>query len=448
MRFGVAENKQTQRQSVFAFGDAVLLVCADMRTRALSPFWLLFILSGLNLFNYVDRYVIYQVLGSIQKDFGLNDGQGGMLNSAFMVGYFLTSPFFGYLGDRMARKWLIAFGIFVWSLGTVLSGFATGFISLLGFRMLVGLGEASYATISPSLLSDSYGPAKRNNALTIFYAAIPLGAALGYFLGSEVESVWGWRYAFIFAGVPGLLLAALLLPFKEVQRGQAEGRQEEARQKPKAADVLKLLRLPDFNLVVWGYVAYTFAMGGFAVWGPSYLIRIVGMTKVEAGRYYGLLVLAAGFISTFGGGFAATQWRKRNPAAYGLTLGISTLLAVPFSTWAFLGGNPAAIKTGLGAAIFLLFLGTGPVNTLILETVPINLRASAMAMSIFMIHLFGDFWSPELIGHASDFLGSLGRAVLILPFMLFLAGSLWLILAFKTLRAARRGPRPSPAAET
>ena len=145
-----------------------------MSKRTLSPFWLLFILTGLNLFNYLDRYVAYQVIEPIIRDFGLTDGEAGGINTAFMIGYFLTAPFFGYLGDRMPRKWLIAAGIFVWSIGTVMSGFATGFISLLGYRVLVGLGEASYATISPSLISDTFGPVKRNNALTIFYVAIPV----------------------------------------------------------------------------------------------------------------------------------------------------------------------------------------------------------------------------------------------------------------------------------
>ena len=248
--------------------------------RSLSPFWLLFILSGLNLFNYLDRYVAYQVVEPIRLSFGLNDPQAGRLNTAFMLGYFLTAPVFGYLGDRMTRKWLIAAGIFVWSLGTVLSGMATGFGSLLGFRVLVGLGEASYATISPSLISDAYGPAKRNNALTIFYVAIPVGAALGYLVGSQISAAWGWRQAFIVAGLPGLLLAVCLLPFREPERGQADRRPSEATPKPKAKDVLKLLLLPDYSLVVWGYVASTFAMGGFGFWGPAYLMRIAKMTQV------------------------------------------------------------------------------------------------------------------------------------------------------------------------
>jgi MFS family permease len=354
-----------------------------------------------------------------------------------MLGYFVTSPFFGYLGDRASRKWLIALGIFVWSLGTVLTGFAGGFSSLLGFRMLVGFGEASYATISPSLISDAYGPARRNNALTIFYVAIPIGAALGFLIGSQVAAAWGWRYAFIGAGAPGLVLALSLLPFAEPERGRADAPGQDPLHKPDWKAVFQLLRGVDFSLVVWGYVAYTFAMGGFQFWGQSYLETVFGMTSKQAGGYLAGLIAVAGIVSTFAGGFAATAWRKRNPAAYALTLGLSTLAAAPFAAWAFLGGTRFALLSGLSAAILLLFLGTGPVNTLIVETVPVNLRASAMALSIFMIHLFGDFWSPEILGHLSDWFG-LGRAVLVLPLALLVGGGLWLGLGVKTLRRARR----------
>ncbi len=407
-----------------------------MKNRTLTPFWLLFILAGLNLFNYLDRYVVNAVVEPMKLDFGLTDGQAGRINTAFMLGYFVTAPFFGYLGDRLSRKWLIATGIFVWSLGTVLTGFAGGFGSLLGFRMLVGFGEASYATISPSLISDAYGPARRNNALTIFYVAIPIGAALGFLVGSQVAAAWGWRYAFIGAGAPGLLLALSLLPFAEPERGWADGWDQAQHHGPDWKSVFQLLRGADFSLVVWGYVAYTFAMGGFQFWGQPYLERVFGMSSTQAGAYLAGLIAVAGLVSTFAGGFAATAWRKRNPAAYALTLGLSTLAAAPFAAWAFLGGTRVALLTGLTAAILLLFLGTGPVNTLIVETVPVNLRASAMALSIFMIHLFGDFWSPEILGHLSDWFG-LGRAVLVLPLALLVGGGLWLGLGVKTLRRER-----------
>src|ERR1035438_3608037 len=188
---------------------------AKATRQQLSPAWILFILTGLNLFNYLDRYVLSAVLTPLQKDLGLNDGQAGRLVTAFMIGYFVTSPVFGWLGDRGSRKWLIAAGILVWSVGTVLTGFAATFAMMIAFRVLVGVGEARYATISPSLLSDSYAPAKRNNALTIFYVAIPVGAALGTIIGGLIAAKWGWRHAFIWAGAPGLFLALVMLPFAD-----------------------------------------------------------------------------------------------------------------------------------------------------------------------------------------------------------------------------------------
>src|SRR6202041_3411216 len=167
---------------------------------------------------------------------------------------------FGWLGDRWSRKWLIAAGIFVWSLGTIVTGVAATFALMVGFRGLLGCGEASYATISPSLISDTYPPAKRNNALTIFYVAIPVGAALGNIIGGLIAAKWGWRHAFIWAGVPGLFLALVMLPFAELKRGQAEGKTVEAAKRPSVRDIAHLFRIPEYVLVVSGYTAYTFAL--------------------------------------------------------------------------------------------------------------------------------------------------------------------------------------------
>ena len=404
--------------------------------RQLKPGTILFILTGLNLFNYLDRFVLSAVLTPLQAELHINDGQAGRLVTAFMIGYFVTSPFFGWLGDRFSRKWLIGAGIFVWSLGTVLTGFAPTFVSMVCFRVLVGLGEASYATISPSLISDSFGPGKRNNALTIFYVAIPVGAALGTIIGGFIAAHWGWRHAFIWAGAPGLLLALVMLPFAEPQRGQAEGRASEAAQKPTARDIAKLFTIPDYMLVVLGYTAYTFALGAFGHWGPTFLHRVHEVPVDKAGGFFGGVLVVAGLVGTMIGGFAATAWHKRNPAGYAWTLGLSVLVAVPLAFAAFVVDSKLVSMICLAGAMFFLFLSTGPVNTLIIETVPINLRASAMAVSIFMIHLFGDMWSPEIVGRIADATGSLQKAVLILPCALIVGAVLWLVLAMKTRRNA------------
>jgi MFS transporter, Spinster family, sphingosine-1-phosphate transporter len=410
--------------------------------RRLSPVTLLCILTGLNLFNYMDRYVLNAVRSPMATDFALSYGASGRLFTAFMLGYFLTSPFFGYLGDRVSRKILIAAGIFVWSLGTVLTGFAESVTALLWFRVLVGVGEASYASISPSLIADTWGPAKRNNALTIFYVAIPVGSAIGYILGGEVAARWGWRDAFFWAGAPGLLLALVLLPFREPRRGESDPASGEVPQKPRPGDVFKLFNNRDFNLIVWGYVAYTFALGAFAFWGPTFLEKVHGLPLDRANNFFGGVVIIGGLVGTLLGGFAATWWRKRNPAGYAWMLSGSLFVAVPLSLLALLSTHTFSAMGLLAAAIFLLFLCTGPINTLILEAVPVNLRSSAMALSIFMIHLFGDMWSPEIVGRLADMMGEdLRKAILILPLFLLIAALFWLVLALRTRRNAPHGYR-------
>ena len=405
--------------------------------KQLSPAWILFILGGLNLFNYLDRYVLSAVLTPLQKDLGINDYQAGQLATAFMIGYFATSPIFGWLGDRWSRKWLIAIGIFIWSLGTILTGFAATFAMMLAFRILVGLGEASYATISPSLISDSYAPSKRNNALTIFYVAIPVGAALGTIIGGIIAAKWGWRHAFVWAGVPGLFLALVMLPFAELKRGQADQQTTAAAKPPSIRDILKLTCLPDYVLVVVGYTAYTFALGAFGYWGPTFLHRAHGVAVDRAGEFFGAVLVVAGLVGTLLGGFAATAWQKHNRAGYAWMLGLSVLVAVPLAFGAFFANSTFWSMARMAAAMFFLFLSTGPVNTLILETAPVNLRASAMAVSIFAIHLFGDMWSPQIVGRLADsFGGNLQKAVLILPVALIVASVFWLVLAVKTKRSA------------
>ena len=151
-----------------------------------KPLWpvaTLVALTGLNLLDYLDRQLLAAVLPALQADLHIGDQKAGTIATAFMLGYFLTAPIFGWLGDRVSRRWLIAGGVFVWSLGTLLSGHANAFIPLLCFRVLVGFGEASFGTIRPGWIADLFPPQRRNNAITIFYFAIPVGSALGYLMG-------------------------------------------------------------------------------------------------------------------------------------------------------------------------------------------------------------------------------------------------------------------------
>ena len=404
--------------------------------RALTPRQTLCILTGLNLFNYFDRYVLSAVLPSLQADLHLDDAKAGQLATIFMLGYFVTSPLFGWLGDRAPRKWLIAGGILIWSAATIMTGFAGTLAILLFWRAMVGVGEASYATVSPAWLSDVYPPEKRNNALTIFYTAIPIGAALGSVIGGRIAAESGWRHAFIWAGAPGLLLALMLLPFKEPARSTAP---DGSHQLPGWKDVVALFKRRDYNLSVWGYTAYTFSLGAMAHWGPSFLHRAYGMELKQASDFFGYVLVGAGLAGTMLGGLAATAWQKRHRSGYAGTLALSMLLGAPAAWIAFSSPDKTTGMTALAISMFCCFLGTGPINTLILESAPAALRASAMAGSIFMIHLFGDLWSPSIVGALSVSWDNLPKALLLLPAVLGLAGVLWGTLAWRQHRA------PTPA---
>lgn len=396
--------------------------------RRIWPLTSLAALTGLNLLDYFDRQLLASVLTPLKEEMGFTDDQLGTLQSAFMLGYFLTAPVFGYLGDRCPRRWLVAAGVAVWSLGTLLSGHAGTLGGLIVFRALVGLGEASFGTISPGWIADLFPPQKRNMAISIFYLAIPVGSALGYVVGSTIAAHYGWRAAFIWAGYPGLAIAFLLFLLREPPRGATE-RIKQAKVPVGWRSYITLLRLRDYRLVVAGYAAQTFALGGFALWAPTFLYRVHHMEYAAAGQFFGASLVVTGLLATLIGGLAGSAWRKRSPAGYAWVLAISAVAAVPTAFAAFLLQDVVLARVALVASMFFLFLPIGPVNTLILETVPVAQRATAMAGSIFAIHFFGDLWSPKIVGLLSDHFGSLQQAVLLLPVALIGAAFFWLWLA-------------------
>ncbi len=393
-------------------------------------------LTGLNLLDYLDRQLLAAVLTPLKNEMGLSDEQLGTLQSAFMLGYFITAPLFGYLGDRWPRRWLIAAGVLVWSLGTLFSGHANTLGLLIFFRVLVGLGEASFGTISPGLIADLFSPLKRNLAISIFYVAIPVGSALGFIAGSTIAAHYGWRSAFLWAGYPGVAVALFLLFLPEPERGAAET----VPITPVRGGwrvYTALLHLPNYNLVVAGYAAQTFAMGGFVLWAPTFLHRVHQMDFARAGQFFGAALVITGLLATLVGGWLSTRWQRRHAAGYAWVLALSAVAVVPLGFGAFLLPNAALALAAMVGAMFLLFIPTGPINTLLLETVPVPMRASGMAASIFAIHCFGDLWSPKIVGMISDRTGSLQQAVLILPFALIVAAAFWLWLAWRQSRTVR-----------
>ena len=378
------------------------------------------VLTFINLFNYVDRWVMSAVIEPMKKDLGLSDGQIGLVATGFIVVYAATSPVFGSLGDRRARPPLIAIGVAIWSLATGLAGFARGFWSLFLTRSTVGIGEAAYGTIAPALLADQFPLERRGRIMSIFFAAIPIGSAAGYVLGGLADRYFGWRSAFWIAGFPGILLAILVMMVKDPPRGQ-----NDEPQTPRVkGGYLHLLRNRPYLLAVLGYAAYTFALGGLGLWMPAFLERARGMPRAEATVTFGGIVIVTGFAGTFLGGWLGDKLLKRTKQSYLWVSGIATLLAAPLT---FLGLTLREKPLYLAAIIVaevLIFMCTGPINSAIVNAVSPLERATAVGLSVFTMHVLGDIPSPALIGILSD-ASSLERAILIVPAAVLISGAIW-----------------------
>lgn len=411
---GVADQTQTSWVRSASFGLAVL--------------------SFINLFSYLDRYVVSALAESLKhSELALSDANLGSLMSGFLVVYTLTAPIFGALGDRRSRTRLIALGVACWSVATALSGFAGSYLTLFAARASVGVGEAAYVTIAPSLLSDYFPARQRGRVMAIFFCAIPVGSALGYVVGGLVDKHYGWRAAFFVAGVPGLLLAALCLLLRDPPRGaQDAGAAPVALTAPKSSTIVKdtwaaygrLMHNKPYVLTVLAYAAYTFALGGLAFWMPAFLERVRGISRSEATVSFGTIVVITGFVGTFVGGWLGDYCAKYSRQAYLWLSAIATFVAAPCVWMALTTASHTLYLTWMVAAQLCLFLSTGPINAAIINLVSATERATAIALSVFTIHVLGDVPSPFLIGALSD-ASSLAQAVKIVPIAVLIGGCVW-----------------------
>jgi MFS family permease len=370
-----------------------------------SPSVILISLTALNALNYLDRYVGAAILPLILSDLKISDAQGGLLQSLFIVAYSFACGPFGWLGDIGKRLRLIAGGVFVWSVATVASGLAPTYGWLLLARAVIGIGEASYAVITPSLLSDCYPAERRARVLGIFYAAIPVGTALGYILGGWIGESHGWRGAFLVAGAPGAALAFLLLFLTEPERGAQDRTPGPATSLRLIPSLRALASRRSYLVNTASQIIYTFSMGGLATWMPTYFVRERGIPLATASATFGLLLVVAGFAGTLLGGRISTMVARRHPGADFVVSGWSLVASIVFTLFALLAPQPAVFWPAMFVTLLLIFVNIGPLNAAMANVLPAELRARGFAVTTVLMHLLGDAASPWLIGEASDQIG-------------------------------------------
>lgn len=393
----------------------------------------LFILTLINLVNYLDRYIVAAALPDIQKEFGINDTQSGLLGTVFIVVFMLASPLGGFLGDRMPRKLLVAGGVLLWSLATGASGLATSFIALLVARAVIGIGEAGYGAVAPSIISDLYPRNLRTRVLAFFYIAIPVGSAMGYVLGDWIKP---WNNAFFVGAVPGLLLGTMAFFMREPKRGAMDGPDATVKL-PFLVGLKGLGRNAAFWATTAGYTLMTFSIGGLGFWMPTYLVRERQLwldSPGKVGFVFGAITATAGLLGTLAGGWLGDKLdRKREGGGLWMS-GVGLLLAAPCMYLAVNLKTAEATFAAIAVAQFLIFLNSGPINAAIVNCVPTAFRAFAMGLNVLFIHMLGDAISPTLIGTIAD-AANLHTAIELnaIPVLL---GGLTLMLGAKLFREA------------
>jgi MFS transporter, Spinster family, sphingosine-1-phosphate transporter len=358
----------------------------------------LVLLTSLNFVNYIDRYILPGVQEQIKGEFHLSDEHIGALTFWFMIAYMLTSPITGWLGDRFPRKPMIVIAALFWSGINFFTASVHSYNSLNIRHAALGIGEASFGIFAPALLADFYEPDQRNRVLTIFNVAIPVGAALGYLVGGTVGEHYGWRMSFVVSAIPGAIIALLILFF---MREPARGASQHEKAKLEKGTILSLIRNKAYLTSILGYAAVTFSLGGISWWMPSFLQRVEGRTQSSAAFLMGAITVVTGLGGTITGGIIAQRWSRRTSKALYFVPAISAALAVPPALVCFFGPKSLTIPS-LAIAIFLIFLGTGPVNAATVNAVRPEIRATALAGQLLVIHALGDALSPRVIGAVSD----------------------------------------------
>jgi MFS family permease len=401
------------------------------------------ILTALNLLNYVDRNVLFAVQPLVQDEFHLSKTQIGYLTSAFLGFYMIAAPFIGPLADRYSRKLIIGLGAMFWSALTLLTAFTHTYTELLIRHTLVGIGEATFVTIAPTFVADLFAEERRGRILGVFYLALPVGSAAGYLLGGNLGPHFGWRFPFYIAAAPGFLLAIAVLFLKEPERGQFDS----LKQTRERATIFGLARNPAFLTATLGMAAMTFSLGGIQVWMPQFLYSDRHYSLAQANFTFGIIIVVDGILAALAGGWLGDFLLRRMKSSYYLVSAVGMALGVPVMIVALFSKGRAMVPA-IALAAFFLLLNTSPLNAAVINSVGGNIRATAIAANIFIIHILGDVPSPTMMGWVADH-HSL-QAAFILPVIAMIVSATILFYGMRFAPALKlsepfESPQPSEA---
>uniref|UniRef100_A0A2Y9D1M0 Major facilitator superfamily (MFS) profile domain-containing protein n=1 Tax=Anopheles dirus TaxID=7168 RepID=A0A2Y9D1M0_9DIPT len=382
-----------------------------IRSGSASAWFTVAVLCFVNLINYMDRFTIAGVLTEIQDHFHIGDDEGGLLQTAFVLSYMICAPLFGYLGDRYSRKWIMVLGVSLWSTTTLLGSYMNHFGWFITFRALVGIGEASYSTIAPTIISDLFVDEMRSKMLALFYFAIPVGSGLGYIVGAKMASLMNsWVWSLRVTPVLGAIAVVLIVMLREPQRGQSEG-SHNMQATSYTEDIKAILRNRSFMLSTAGFTCVAFVAGALAWWGPKFIhLGLLsqpgneGVTLNEVSFIFGAITMTTGIIGVPLGSYLSQRFNTKTVKADPYICAIGLIVSSPL-----LVGAMFLVRVNIYASYALIFFGELALNLnwaivadILLYVVVPTRRSTAEAFQILISHAFGDAGSPYFVGLMSE----------------------------------------------
>jgi MFS family permease len=362
------------------------------------------VLFAINLMNFFDRQILGAVGEQIRREWGLGDTALGALGTAFTLLYAFVGVPLGRLADRASRKHILAGGVLLWSVLTAASGFARTFWELFVVRLGVGVGEASCAPASISLIGDLYRTEHRARATSVFMLGLPLGLGLSFLVGGFVGQRWGWRAALLIAAAPGILCALAALAMREPARGMVETHNVGAKRRPGSPYKL-LLSIPTLWWIIASGALHNFNMYALGAFLASFLIRYHGVSLSQAGvismSVYGL----SGIFGLFLGGIAADAlYRKRKDGRL-LVATVSIAVCAPFMFLSLQrpAGDVMGFALLMGTGVGVMYAYYSTVYSTIQDIVEPALRGTAMALYFGAMYLAGASLGPIGTGMISDY---------------------------------------------
>lgn len=364
--------------------------------------YVLFIFLLFNIFSYFDRHIPYILFESLKKDFALSDGQLGLLMGlGFSIAQAVSAPLLGWLADRTSRTWVTAGSLFVWSAMTAAGGAARNFTHLLASRMGVAIGEAGGLPASMAILTETFPLRMRARVFGIMAMAAPVGQMASLAIGGWLHDLVGWRATMVIVGLPGIVLAFVVLLTIKDRRPVHVGLPPAKR--PFSAVIFELVRDPAFRNATLGCTFVTIALSGMLGFAPPFLIRVQGMRAVEVGLILGPMIGITGIVGSLASGVLADLAAGRDPGRLFVPTIIGFAIAVPFYVAAWMASTGAASLMLLVVPLLAAFMFSAPTHAAIQTVAAPEDRATAVAIFLMFVGLIGNGGGPTITGFLSDF---------------------------------------------